>query len=280
MSNKNVVGVDLGGTTVKAARIEGVEILKTIHNVTPASGDDPQAAIDAVIRTIESVLNDSTTAIGIGVPSVVDRKQGIVYDVQNIPSWKEVHLKEILTKRFSLPVFVDNDANCFAIGEKIFGKGNKYQNFVGITLGTGLGAGIINNSRLLDDANCGSGEYGEVAYLDSNYENYCSSAFFNEKIKISGKDLYDLAMKQDKVALEHFCTFGKHLANAIKVVVLTVDPQMIVLGGSISKSFQFFEKAMRDELMNFPYQKSIKNLDIFVSDLENSALYGAAALCY
>lgn len=78
-------------------------------------------------------------AIGIGVPSVVDREKGIVYNVVNIPHWEEVHLKEILEACFSVPVYVDNDANCFALGERIFGEGKTVDNFVGLTLGTGLG---------------------------------------------------------------------------------------------------------------------------------------------
>ena len=76
-------------------------------------------------------------AIGIGVPSVVDREKGIVYNVVNIPHWEEVHLKEILEARFSVPVYVDNDANCFALGERIFGDGKTVDNFVGLTVGYG-----------------------------------------------------------------------------------------------------------------------------------------------
>ncbi len=280
MSKKNFIGVDLGGTSVKAARVEDENIVKTFENATPANSDDPQIAIDAVINAIEKVIDENTTAIGIGVPSVVDRRNGIVYDVQNIPSWKEVHIKDILNKKFNLPIYVDNDANCFAIGEKIFGKGQQYENFVGLTLGTGLGSGIVNRGRLLDDANCGSGEFGEIPYLNFNYEYYCSSSYFSNIVETSGKDLYDRAIDGDAEAVKYFYEFGLHISSAVKLVVLSIDPQMVVFGGSISKSFKLFEQGMIDGFKDFPYQKSIADLDIFVSDLNNAALYGAAALCF
>src|SRR5690606_24955530 len=112
------------------------------------------------------------------VPSVVDVDKGIVYDVQNIPSWKEVPLKAIMEERYGVPVQVNNDANCFALGEKYFGQGRDSKAFIGLTLGTGLGAGIILNDKLYAGPNCGAGEFGMVPYLDYHYEYYASGQFF------------------------------------------------------------------------------------------------------
>src|SRR6202000_2139089 len=122
--------------------------------------------------TVEEVLDDITgvidkllekdkdiSAIGIGVPSVVDVEEGIVYDVQYIPSWKEVPLKKFLEARYKKPVFVNNDANCFAVGEYHFGKGKGVSCMVGLTIGTGLGGGIIINNKLFAGYNCGAGEF-------------------------------------------------------------------------------------------------------------------------
>ena len=128
--------------------------------------------------SIKSLKSPYTEAIGIGVPSVVDSVRGIVYNVQNIKGWEEVHLKTILEQEFGIPVFINNDANCFAMGEQIYGTGKRFDHFVGITLGTGVGGGIIQQGRLLADANCGSGEYGEMPYLDGILEYYCGSFFF------------------------------------------------------------------------------------------------------
>jgi len=224
-------------------------------------------------------MDDDIAGIGVGIPSVLDRKNGVIYDVQNIPSWKEVRLKEILEKKFNKKVFINNDANCFAIGERVFGKGQKYENFVGLAIGTGIGGGIINNGSLLKDVNCGSGEFGEMKYLDARYEDYCSSLFFQNKHQVDGFDLFNMAMSGDLKALKIFKTFGMHLGNMLKTVLFAFDPEAIIIGGSIAGSHIFFEEEMWNEIRNFTYPKTIERLVVEYSDLGNNAqILGAAAL--
>ncbi len=275
---KEVIGIDLGGTTIKVGRVGNEKIEEIAVSPTPKT-DDAMMVVDAIVETILKVVTDNTSAIGIGIPSVVDVEKGIVYDVMNIPSWKEVPIKSMLEEKLNLPVFVNNDANCFAIGEKIYGEGKDFQHFVGVTLGTGLGAGIIQNGRLLKDANCGSGEFCVVPYSDSNYEDYCSSFFFS-KYDTNGKELYEKMKSGDKDAKKIFDEFGFHLANLVKLIVASIDPQMVVFGGAISKSFELFKDAMFKEMMNFEYTNSMKKLEVRVSSIENQGIYGAAALCY
>lgn len=236
--------------------------------------------MEALIEVIRSVWDESVVAIGIGVPSVVDREKGIVYNVVNIPHWEEVHLKEILEACFSVPVYVDNDANCFALGERIFGEGKTVDNFVGLTLGTGLGGGIIQNGKLLADANCGSGEFGMIPYQGQILEYFCSGSYFMNVWGVDGKEMYTRAMRKDEQALEAYRQLGVHVAAAIKIVVLTVDPEMIVFGGSVTAAHELFEESMYEDLKDFAYPNSIKNLKIRFSKLENPGLFGAASLCY
>lgn len=275
---KEVIGIDLGGTTIKVGRVGNEKIEEIAVSPTPKT-DDPMVVVDAIVETISKIVTDNTSAIGIGIPSVVDVEKGIVYDVMNIPSWKEVPIKSLLEEKLKLPVFVNNDANCFAIGEKIYGEGKDFQHFVGVTLGTGLGAGIIQNNRLLKDANCGSGEFCVVPYRDSNYEDYCSSFFFS-KYDTNGKELFERMENGDGDAKKIFDEFGFHLANLVKLIVASIDPQMVVFGGAISKSFELFKDAMFKEMMNFEYANSMKKLEVRVSSIENQGIYGAAALCY
>ena len=164
------IGVDLGGTNMRAGRIVGDRLVAQGSAPTPKDAADCEETLEALIEVIRSVWDESVVAIGIGVPSVVDREKGIVYNVVNIPHWEEVHLKEILEACFSVPVYVDNDANCFALGERIFGEGK------------------------------------------------------------------------------------------------TVD--------------KLFEESMYEDLKDFAYPNSIKNLKIRFSKLENPGLFGAASLCY
>lgn len=275
--NISVVGVDLGGTNIRAGKVSNSEIQESSQSLVPAT-NNPQEVIDLIIKTIGEVFSDDIEGIGIGIPSLINREQGIVYDVQNIPSWDEVHLKEILEMRFNVPVFLDNDANCFALGERFYGHGQNTDDFVGITLGTGLGSGIIKNGKLLQDANCGSGEFGSIPYMDSIYEDYCSGKFFLNNYNTKGEILYKKALQGDVAAGNAFKVFGEHIGNAIKTIMFAVDPAMIIIGGSIASAKMFYEESMLACINTFPYSKSTGNLKIEFSDQVHPAILGASAL--
>lgn len=277
---KSYIGIDLGGTNMRAGRITDGVLADLKIVPTPKNPESSQETIEALVQLICSVFDNSVKAIGIGVPSVVDRKKGIVYDVTNIPHWDEVHLKEILEAGFSVPVYVDNDANCFALGERYFGEGRNFENFVGLTLGTGLGGGIIQKGKLLADANCGSGEFGMLPYKDQILEYYCSGSYFMNVWGINGKEMYERALRNEPEALEAYRQLGEHIAAAVKMVVLTVDPEMIVFGGSVAAAHELFEQSMYESLKDFAFPNSIKQLRICFSSVENPGIFGAASLCY
>ena len=116
------IGVDLGGTNVRAALVDGTTVIRKEKTPCPAKGTQEEV-IEAIAALIEPLVCEEVTSVGIGVPSVVDTTRGIVYNVANIPSWQEVHLKDIFEERFGIPVHINNDANCFALGESRFGQG-------------------------------------------------------------------------------------------------------------------------------------------------------------
>ncbi len=151
------IGVDLGGTNIRAALIDGQTIIRKAKSPCPAKGTCEEV-LETVAGLICEVLCEGVEAIGIGVPSVVDTRRGIVYNVANIPSWVEVPLKDILEKRFGIPVNINNDSNCFTLGESRFGKGQGFGSMVGVTLGTGVGSGIIIDGKLYEGRNAGAGE--------------------------------------------------------------------------------------------------------------------------
>jgi glucokinase len=239
-----------------------------------------ERVLEVLYQHVDPLVNQSTAAIGIGVPSVVDIEKGIVYNVQNIPSWKEVALKSLMEERYHIPVFLNNDANCFALGEKYFGKGQQAHSMIGLTIGTGLGSGIIINDKLFAGVNCGAGEFGEVDYLDHNYEYYASGQFFSNCYGKSGKDVYKEALAGDKQAIAVFEEFGVHLGNVIKMILYSYDPEMIILGGSIKNAYSLFEKTMWQRIHTFSYPKSLEHFVLGVSDLESCGVLGAASLYY
>jgi len=278
MSERKIIGVDMGGTKIHTSLILGKEIISECILDTPAK-ESEKVVLDRLIKAIEQVYQPGCEGIGIGVPSVVDWKEGIVYDVVAIPSWKEVHVKKILEDHFKIPVYVNNDSNCFALGENFFGKGIDSANFVGVTIGTGLGSGIIIENKLYQGVNTGAGEIGSISYKDGIIEQYCASEFFISR-GLDGEELYLKAQKGDPEALEIFKAYGKNLSEVVKIVLYAYDPETIILGGSISNAYEFFIDAVWQGLQDFMFPVELKKLKIEKSELKNSAVLGAAALVY
>jgi glucokinase len=279
MNNKHIIGIDLGATNIRGAVVNDKDLSEIISRRIKRKGTEAQVLED-VYSLIDVLIDKNIKAIGIGVPSVVDVKLGIVYDVIHIPSWKEVHLKELLESRYKIPVFVNNDANCFALGEHYFGKGKGITDMIGLTVGTGLGAGIIINNHLYAGRNCGAGEFGMVDYLEKNYEYYASGSFFQNIYGLSGEEVFKKAKKGNEQALKLYAELGTHLGNAVKMIMYTYDTELIILGGSVALAYEFFEKAMWERISTFEFPKSIGNLQIETSALVNSGILGAAALYY
>ena len=279
MSDKKIIGIDLGATNIRGAVVSGDALLDII-SVRIHSDGAVEEVLGDIYQVIDALMTDSVAAIGIGVPSVVDVAEGIVYDVQYIPSWKEVPLRKLLEVRYQKPVLVNNDANCFALGEYYFGKERKAASMVGLTIGTGLGGGIIINHKLFPGYNCGAGEFGLLPYRDNILEYYCSGSFFRNVYGLDGLQVFEDAKKGDVRAMELYAELGTHVGQAIKAVIYTYDPELIVLGGSVSQAYDWFKDAMYSEIRSLAYGQSAQRIRIAVSELTNSGILGAAALYY
>ena len=274
-----LVGVDLGGTNVRAGLVQRDKIVDLKARPITSHGRQ-EVVFEEVCQTIEAVFQPAVRAIGIDVPSVVDAEKGVVYNVANIPSWVEMPLKKKLEKRFGVPVFVNNDAKCFALGEFHFGEGRGHKNLVGMIVGTGLGAGVVLNGKLFSGSHGGAGELGHAPYLESEFEHYCSGRFFDREFGISAFEAEQRAEKGDAAAREMFAAFAGHLSNAIQTVLYAFDPEIIVLGGGVSKAFRHFEKPVWAHLKaGFRFPGSLKRLKIVPSRKPNIAVLAAAALC-
>jgi len=278
MINMACIGVDLGGTKISAGLVKKNEICNITHKKISFSCNKKEV-IQQIINAINQVFMPSVKGVGIGVPAIIDVKKGIVYEATNL-GLDKVPLKRILEKKFDVPVVINNDANCFTLGEKLFGKGKGFKDMVGLIIGTGVGAGIIINGKLYYGQNCSAGEFGKIPYLKHDMEYYCSGKFFQKEYKIDGEDLFHKAVNNDKKAKNIFNTYGKHLGKALSVIINSVDPQIIVLGGSVSKSYNFFMDSMNESLRESTYRKNFQNIRITVSTSKNIAILGAASLIY
>ncbi len=279
MMENTVIGVSISGKVLIAGKVKDGKIENSISKRINNKASEEEVLAE-VFDIINQVNDDEVAGIGIGVPSLVDVEKGIVYKVQNIPSWREVHIKEILESHFNMKVYVNNDANCFAIGEMYFGKAAGYENSVGLILGAGVGAGIIFKGHLYWGTNCGAGEFGDIPYRDENYEFYLNDNYFDYKYGLSANTLIKRAGRKDKIALAIFEQYGYDLGNLIKTILFSVDPEIIVIGGSLSKAFDWFEKSMWEKINTFPYKHALGKLKIVATQQEDIAVLGAAALYF
>lgn len=256
------IGIDIGGMSVKAGVVaENGDILAKYAVPTPQNSND--AMLEAILESINNAISEAGVkkedikAIGVGNPGVVDRDNGILAEATNI-GYSDVPVREFLQKNFAeIPVMVENDANCAALGE--YYKAENSKNFVFITLGTGVGGGIIINGKLFIGANGAAGELGHiVTHFDGRqcscgrkgcWETYASVTGLIETTeehrheikgifpdeKISGRTVFDLARKGDKDAERVRDMWIEEVAIGIVDMVNIFQPDSIIIGGAISK---------------------------------------------
>src|SRR5688500_3277490 len=273
-----IIGIDLGGTNVRAGLVENGRVLQ-IYQSELSEKNSLQSTLNQLFSSISSFAKYDVKGIGIGVPSIVDTKKGIVYDVVNIPSWKKDELKNILEEKFSIPTYINNDVNCLALGEKLFGQASSFSSIVTIAIGTGLGAAIVIDGKLYEGLQCGSGVIGYIPYLDKNLEFYGSGTIF-ETFSTTAHAAYTAALNKDESALQMWASYGYHLGQVMKIVLYTYAPEAIIIGGGLSNAFPFFETAMYQSMDDFIYPGMLKKIRILPSSLKDIAILGAAAIAY
>ncbi|HSJ68256.1 MAG TPA: ROK family protein [Anditalea sp.] len=276
---KRILGIDIGGTKIHMGVVQNGELLNNCIIPTPSASSMDQI-LSELVAAAESLMVENVAGIGVGVPGLVDEEKGMVYSLLNIPSWKEVPLKKHLEDHLNLPACIANDANSFAAGVKVYGQGGNYKNMLGLTLGTGLGTGIIIDNKIYSGNFSCAGEFGRIPYLGRTLEDYCSGKFFTEQFGLSGKRLNDLAEIGDSHALQIFSQYGYHLGNAIKIMVYALSPEAVFLGGSIAEGYQYYAQSVRDTLGNSPLHMVTTSVILEKSELKNAAILGAAAIFY
>jgi glucokinase len=279
MSSKNLyIGVDIGGTSMVAARFSESEMFEQAE--IPTGADRPAKEImESLFQIIRKMMSEEVIGIGIGMPGFMDAESGEILLINNIPSFNGFSVKKAVENEFDQQVFQSNDANCFALGEAWFGAGKKYKNLVGVTLGTGLGGGIIINRKIHTGLAGGAGELGCFSFMDGIVEDYCSAALFSKKYNTDGATLFQEAKEGSKEALAAFDELARNIGKALNTVMYILAPEAFVIGGSVAKGWEFLEKPIREELDNFPVELIGKNTALVLAQLENAGLYGAAALC-
>lgn len=275
--SKLYIGVDIGGTSMVAARFSESELLERTE--VPTGADRPAMEImESLFVAIDKVITDEVIGIGIGMPGFMDTQTGEILQINNIPSFNGFSVKKAVEDKFKLPTFQNNDANCFALGETYFGAGKGYTNLVGITLGTGLGGGIIINRKIHTGLVGGAGELGCVPFRGGIMEDLCSAALFKNKYGKTGAELYKEAKAGNKESIMVFDELARNIGELLIMVMYILAPEAFVIGGSVAKGWEFLEKPLREEVNKFSVELISSKVDLVPAHLDNAGLYGAAAL--
>lgn len=305
------VGVDIGGTNIAAAIVnEEGKILYKRSNPTNADRR-PNGILDVIISTIKELMENTELSrevkgIGIGVPGVCNIEKGIVEFAPNL-FWNDVKIVEIMEKKFSLPTYIDNDANAAALGEAWCGAGKGKKNIVCITLGTGVGSGLILNGEIYHGAKNGAGELGHITVVEDGPKCNCGNngclealaaapailkagkeAIVNGKEtllteidleSLTTKDIFDGAKKGDRVCLDIVNQVANHLGLALANVVNILNPEQIIIGGGVAAAGDILFNPLKDIIRKRALKGLFDGLEIVKAQLGNDAgIVGAAAL--
>jgi glucokinase len=305
MSTATAIGVDFGGTSVKPGVVKGGVILEK-GNVIPTIQD---GNVDALISTIVAEINrlksnnEAITAVGFGLPGIINPAEGMVVNLTNVKGWRDIPLREIVTQKTGLVTNLENDAKSMAYAEWRFGAGGTLPNVVCITLGTGIGGGLILNGRLYRGAQMVAGEIGQTSidYRGKDFvygnkgalEAYVGIWHISERAKeiysSAGKTLSDedalphklsaAADAGDPLALQLWSDIGLKLGVGISNVVWLLNPHRIVIGGGVAKAGERLIQKIHSTIRERTEKTFWEKLEIVPATLGNDAgIIGAATL--
>ncbi|MGY6559721.1 MAG: ROK family protein [Nitritalea sp.] len=273
-----ILGIDIGGTNVKAALYQNGKLQRLQRLPTPAaaSGEDFLDFLHDLIRDYQE--QNTLAGIGLASPGLIDVQRGRVLQVNSLPGLEDYPLCQRLEEAFHLPVTLENDANAHAYAEHVSGAAQGSASSVTLSLGTGLGGGIVIQDQLIRGQFSAAGEWCSVPYLAGTYESYCSSVFFYREYQGSPEACFQAAQAGDIRALGLWTLFGQHLGALARTVASILAPDCIVFSGTISQAFPLFESALQEAFQQHPYALLRKSTQIRKASLPESGALGAALL--
>lgn len=313
--DKYAVGVDLGGTNIKIGIVSAKgKLVKSISIKTEAEGG-PKHVISNIIGGIESILAKNKykiQGVGIGCPGVVSIKKGIVENAPNLPGWKNVKLGPIIKEKIKYKVHLENDANAAAIGELIFGAGKKFDSFIMVTLGTGVGGGIVFNKKIFRGEFGAAGELGHIsidlngpkcncgstgcieAYAGNSYlkeqirselKNYSNSIVWeiidNDLGKVSPRVIQIASEKKDEYARFVIERMGKQLGAALASLSNLLDISTFIIGGGVAGFGKLLFDSVRLTVANRVLAPLRSRVLVIPAKLQNEAgIKGASSLVF
>lgn len=315
--SKKIIGIDLGGTSVKLAILTTEGEIQEKWSIKTNILDDGSHIVPDIIDSIKQrfdthgLTKDDFLGVGMGSPGVVDSEAGTVIGAYNL-NWKTLQLvKDQFESALGLPFFIDNDANVAALGEQWVGAGNNNPNVVFMTLGTGVGGGVIAAGNLIRGVKGAGGELGHITVdfnepfactcgkkgcletvasatgivnLSRRYaDQYAGDAKLKQMIDdgqdVTAKDVFDLAKEGDDLALIVYHHFSEYLGVACANIAAVLNPAYIVLGGGVSAAGEFLLDGVRKVFAENSFPQIKESTQIVLATRGNAAgVLGAASL--
>ena len=282
---KKAIAVDFGGTSIKMGVTQGADILHKAEPLLTATYDSPTAIIEAMCTTARELLHrhPDAAAVGLGMPGWTDFHRGVLYQLTNVPVWNhEVPVRDIMQQALGLPVALDNDANCMAYAEWKLGAGKGLESLVCLTLGTGIGGGIVIHNRMLRGRTVSAAELGQTSidwhgrtgpfgnrgaieeYIGNNefaadaVQAYAAAGQARTPEQCTPYLLEQSARKGCPIAQGLYNSFAEKLSCLIMNLMYAFVPEAVIIGGGVAKAgdllFTPLQEKLREQLFPVHYE--------------------------
>ena len=305
MSTKIAIGIDFGGTSVKPGVVSGSKIIARLDPIPTRQHDSADGLLGAVFRDVAILRKQhpEVCALGAGLPGIIDGLNGRVRELSNVPGWRDVPLAALLREKTELPSIIENDANAMAYAEWRFGAGRDRPNVICMTLGTGVGGGLILDGKLFRGSQLGAGEIGQMIIephgVPGHYGNFGALEKYvgNQQIAERAQKVYAAAgiactpeeltplfleraaCSGDEIAAKLWEDIGFQIGIMLTNIAWLLNPDRIVIGGGVAKAgplvFEPIKRTIRERTSGVYHE----HLEVVPAELGNDGgIVGSAAL--
>ncbi|PYJ08969.1 MAG: sugar kinase [Verrucomicrobia bacterium] len=305
MSPKLAIGIDFGGTSVKPGVISGKEIISRLDPIPTREHRGADSLLAAVFRAVASLRekHPGVSALGAGLPGIIDGRNGLVRELSNVPGWRDIPLAALLRKETGLPSIIENDANAMTFAEWRFGAGRNQRNVICMTLGTGVGGGLILDGKLFRGSQLGAGEIGQMIIephgVPGHYGNFGALEKYvgNRQIVERAQERYaaagraytldeltpllleKAALKGDVIAKKLWEDLGFEIGIILTNIVWLLNPDRIVIGGGVAKAGELVFGPIKHTIRERTSAVFHEHLEVIPAELGNDGgMIGSAAL--
>ena len=289
-------GIDIGGTNTRIALIdEAYEIIERIQ--FPTDVNNPQATLQKIQEAVQG-FSVAIAGVGLSCPGPLDLKQGIILDTPNLKGgWHGLAVSKELSARLKVPVFLENDANLACLAEAVLGQGKDYSYVQFLTISTGLGSGLVIDKKIYQGAHGFAHEIANIplwrngpshgSIYPGGVEAICSGTAITTRAVNAGLDVqhagdvYSLACSHNQTAIDIMEDAKEYLANTIAIIYAFVDPEIVILGGSVAIKIPGFVEDVEQRVKTKVYPNIRPLVKVVKTNLsEDSGLLGAACLAF